>query len=870
MKRLLTLTIMVSALLWAAMLASAAAPCDITLNPGDDIQTAINNATAGDVICLNPGIYSPSAKININRSVTLQGPQAGVDPRLSVGTTRTPGGTSTEAIIDGSASSLSGIIVITADNVILDGLEVRNGRGDLIDSETSTPTTGTILRYNIIHDSSGDEGIQLRACTDCVVELNYVFDMAQDGINMCCGSTGGIIHFNEVHDNYSENAAIYVYGSTDMTIQCNLVYNVFENDGIKLGSKDGSDAARSGGSILYNTVHDTVQDGIAVYTSDTLVEGNKVYHSASENGAIYVAWGVSNITILLNDVHNNTLKTRKWGNPGAIMIGTAVDASAVHVTGNNIYGNSPNGATNKAGAALDATSNWWGATDGPSGAGPGSGDAVSANVTFAPWLTGPQAIPDPCVLDDQGPVTSGVAASPNPVAANNGATVAASVDDTGTGGSNIASAEYSLDGGTTWFAMAVQDGAFDEVSEDVTASFGAPGTAGIYDLCVRGTDAATNIGDPECIMLVVYDPDGGFVTGGGWIDSPPGAYMPSPSGIVVVTGDNVGVDWFTNDTRYDGYIAFVEGPDNPPLGVGSLEMGTTASQDKAQLFNYDHIGTALADIDAISYATYRSSASTNSAAQYPAINIEVDYAGDGSSYTTLVWEPIYAYGQSNLAIDTWQTWDTMAPSQTSFGGGWWSTKDIPGVCAFNCFVDWDTILQNNPNAKIKYGFGVNVGSGWTGTFTGAVDALTLSVSGGTVTYDFEPVAPFDPTGKATFGFVSKYKKGAQTPEGNTEFVFKAADLNFHSSSYDWLVVAGAKAKFKGTGTINGVGNYGFMLSAIDAELTPSTDVDLFRIKIWDKDNGDAIVYDNQMDALDDADPTTAIGGGSIVIHTKKK
>jgi hypothetical protein len=126
------------------------------------------------------------------------------------------------------------------------------------------------------------------------------------------------------------------------------------------------------------------------------------------------------------------------------------------------------------------------------------------------------------------------------------------------------------------------------------------------------------------------------------------------------------------------------------------------------------------------------------------------------------------------------------------------------------------------------------------------------------------------TGKATFGFVSKYKKGAQTPEGQTEFVFKVADLNFHSTSYDWLVVAGAKAKFKGTGTINSVGNYGFMLSAIDAELTPSTDVDLFRIKIWDKDNGDAIVYDNQMDATDDADPTTAIGGGSIVIHTKKK
>ena len=121
------------------------------------------------------------------------------------------------------------------------------------------------------------------------------------------------------------------------------------------------------------------------------------------------------------------------------------------------------------------------------------------------------------------------------------------------------------------------------------------------------------------------------------------------------------------------------------------------------------------------------------------------------------------------------------------------------------------------------------------------------------------------SGKASFGFVSKYKKGATVPTGNTEFQFKAGDLNFHSYEYDWLVIAGAKAKYKGTGTINGTGEYGFMLSAVDEELTPSTDVDLFRIKIWDKDN-DIVIYDNQTGDGDDADPTTAIGGGQIVIH----
>jgi len=124
------------------------------------------------------------------------------------------------------------------------------------------------------------------------------------------------------------------------------------------------------------------------------------------------------------------------------------------------------------------------------------------------------------------------------------------------------------------------------------------------------------------------------------------------------------------------------------------------------------------------------------------------------------------------------------------------------------------------------------------------------------------------TGKATFGFVSKYKKKDSVPTGNTEFQFHAGDLNFHSDAYDWLLIAGPKAKYKGTGTINGSGNYGFMLFAIDEKLTPSTDVDLFRIQIWDKDNADALVYDNQVGAGEYDEPATAIQGGNIVIHKK--
>jgi hypothetical protein len=173
-----------------------------------------------------------------------------------------------------------------------------------------------------------------------------------------------------------------------------------------------------------------------------------------------------------------------------------------------------------------------------------------------------------------------------------------------------------------------------------------------------------------------------------------------------------------------------------------------------------------------------------------------------------------------------------------------------------------------------------------------VDATVADDEGGTGTAEYAYIVVYDPlggfatgagtvgspagayvpdpvlTGTASFGFVSKYKKGATTPSGTTEFEFAAGDVFFWSRTFDWLVIAGPKAQFKGAGTINGLGDFGFMVTAVDAKLTESTDVDLFRIKIWDRVTGD-IVYDNLLDADDDADPTTEINSGNIVIHKAK-
>lgn len=125
------------------------------------------------------------------------------------------------------------------------------------------------------------------------------------------------------------------------------------------------------------------------------------------------------------------------------------------------------------------------------------------------------------------------------------------------------------------------------------------------------------------------------------------------------------------------------------------------------------------------------------------------------------------------------------------------------------------------------------------------------------------------TGKATFGFVSKYEKGKMLPTGNTQFQFKTGNVNFSSTSYEWLVVSGARAQYKGAGTINGTGDYRFMLTAIDGQVNGGGGIDKFRIRIWDNLSG-GLIYDNMLNAPDSNEPTTALGGGSIVIHAPKK
>lgn len=66
--------------------------------------------------------------------------------------------------------------------------------------------------------------------------------------------------------------------------------------------------------------------------------------------------------------------------------------NGININNNNIVGNTSFGVQNDSAFVTNAENNFWGSATGPGGAGPGSGDDVSANVDFSPFL----AAPAPC------------------------------------------------------------------------------------------------------------------------------------------------------------------------------------------------------------------------------------------------------------------------------------------------------------------------------------------------------------------------------------------------------------------------------------------------------------------------------------------
>jgi K(+)-stimulated pyrophosphate-energized sodium pump len=126
------------------------------------------------------------------------------------------------------------------------------------------------------------------------------------------------------------------------------------------------------------------------------------------------------------------------------------------------------------------------------------------------------------VLDTEAPISSDILVEPNPVRVNVPVVLSAKLDDLATGGSKIASAEYSLDG-VSWDSMAAADGALDSPTEKIVSRTSVK-KPGVYRLMVRGSDERGNMTPEKSVILVVYDPEDGYIRGKGSIDSLHEAY----------------------------------------------------------------------------------------------------------------------------------------------------------------------------------------------------------------------------------------------------------------------------------------------------------------------------------------------------------
>ncbi|MFX1555021.1 MAG: right-handed parallel beta-helix repeat-containing protein [Promethearchaeota archaeon] len=174
-----------------------------------------------------------------------------------------------------------------------------------------------------------DDGVTLINSWNNVICKN-VFPLESDAYGICLeeNSWGNSIHNNDIHQGYG---------------------------GIDIGSNCHNNTIRN------NKVHNLDCFGIFLFKSND----NYVHH---------------------NSIHNNNIGYYDIG--GGVMV---YKSERCKINRNNIYDNN-NWGLEANRCNVDATYNWWGSKDGPSGIGPGDGDWIEvyeATVLYEPWLKSP-------------------------------------------------------------------------------------------------------------------------------------------------------------------------------------------------------------------------------------------------------------------------------------------------------------------------------------------------------------------------------------------------------------------------------------------------------------------------------------------------
>jgi LPXTG-motif cell wall-anchored protein len=291
------------------------------------IGEGVTAAAAGDTVYVASGSYTEN--VNVDKEITLQGE----DP--------------SDTSVDGHGNP---VFYVTADNVSISGFCAYNG--------------GTNEQANIV----------LAGVTGCTVKNNLV-GWATAGIGLISADNNTVSYNKCSENNYGivldENGGD---GSSGNTVENNEIYDI-TYDGIYLGEFcDGND-------IEENTCHGNGGSGIYLWK----VVGNTVKDNTltDNTGCGLHMFSAKNTTVTGNTITGNDIGV-------LLRSGVEIDSSGNAVNENVISGNTTFGAEvretrNPADLILNAENNYWGAEDGPSGEGPGGGDAVSEFVDYDPY-----------------------------------------------------------------------------------------------------------------------------------------------------------------------------------------------------------------------------------------------------------------------------------------------------------------------------------------------------------------------------------------------------------------------------------------------------------------------------------------------------
>jgi hypothetical protein len=333
------------------------------------IQAAVN-APGCATINVAPGTYTEN--VNIPRTLTLRGAQAGRDARAPRGG---------ESIIN-NPSALLGNVTIAANSVTVDGFTlngpVSQGTAAIV---MMGANSGEAIKNNIVNNPGRAASFNTSNTVFYQNQVNST-PTAGDGFQANTSPVQNVLLIDNTFG--GANAAIY---NADITI-------IEGNSNIAVtGNKSNGDGTLV---ALFKTNHalvagNTVKGDLgssAIYIgggdSNILVDCNTV-STAGSGVNVANAFGDgpnSAVTIVGNDLHNNT---------NGVKVGaTAVAAAGTVVANRNrLTGNTAFGVNNLSTFNVNAIQNWWGASNGPGPVATGSGDRVTTNVTYAPWLRSP-------------------------------------------------------------------------------------------------------------------------------------------------------------------------------------------------------------------------------------------------------------------------------------------------------------------------------------------------------------------------------------------------------------------------------------------------------------------------------------------------